>query len=80
MSAYATADAIDIAGFRFSDGLDVRLIRDQDKGDATAAFPHGARDGACEWFWMTIRHCMQTLFTCKRKGGTAVGSEVAAMI
>ena len=85
MSTHATAVAIDIAGFRFLDGSDARLIRDWDKGDATASFLHAARDGACELFRMTITHCTQTIFTCKRKrkrkrkGGAAVGSEVAAM-
>ena len=30
--------AIDIVGFRFSDGIKARLIRDRDKGDARAGF------------------------------------------
>jgi hypothetical protein len=79
MSAHATAVAIDIVGFPFLDGSDARLIRDWDKGDATASFLHAARDGACELFRMTITHCTQTIFTRKRKGGAAVGSVVAAM-
>jgi hypothetical protein len=79
MSTHATAVAIDIAGFRFLEGSDARLIRDWDKGDATASFLHAARDGACQLFRMTITHCTQTIFTCKRKGGAAVGSVVAAM-
>jgi len=54
MSAHATADAIDIAGFRFSDGSDARLIRDWEKNDVTAGFLHAARAGACEWFRMTL--------------------------
>lgn len=54
MSTHATADAIDIAGFRFSDGTDARLIRDWDKDDSTAAFLRTARDGACVWFRMTL--------------------------
>lgn len=54
MSTHATADAIDIAGFSFSDGSEARLIRDWDGGDATATFLRAARDGACTWFRTTL--------------------------
>lgn len=54
MSTHATAEAIDIAGFRFSDGTETRLIRDwQGQGDK-AAFLRAARDGACDWFRLTL--------------------------
>ncbi len=54
MSSHATADAIDISGFRFADGSDVRLIRDWDADDGKAAFLRAARDGACDWFRQTL--------------------------
>ena len=54
MSTHATAEAIDIAGFRFADGSQTRLLRDWDAGDDKAAFLRAARDGACDWFRLTL--------------------------
>ncbi|WP_342077409.1 extensin family protein [Yoonia sp. SS1-5] len=54
MSTHATANAIDIAGFRFADGTSAQLLRDWDSGDARAAFLTAARDGACDWFNLTL--------------------------
>jgi hypothetical protein len=53
-STHATADAIDIAGFRFSDGRRLRLIDDWDASDAREEFLKRARDTACAWFRVTL--------------------------
>ena len=53
-STHATAEAIDIAGFRFADGRRSKLIDDWDAGDANAAFLRAARNGACDWFRLTL--------------------------
>lgn len=50
-SEHATANAIDIAGFRLADGRRVRVVRDWDGDDpAAAAFLRDVRDGACRLF------------------------------
>tara|TARA_R110002051_G_scaffold38640_4_gene81989 strand:- start:10662 stop:11396 length:735 start_codon:yes stop_codon:yes gene_type:complete len=54
MSTHATASAIDITGFRFSDGETARLTRDWDAADEKAAFLRKAKMGACEWFRVTL--------------------------
>lgn len=54
MSTHATADAIDIAGFRFSDGRSLRLIDDWTGDTSAARFLRAARDGACDWFNLTL--------------------------
>ncbi len=54
MSTHATADAIDIAGFRFADGRSVRLLSGWDGDSAEATFLRAARDGACDWFNLTL--------------------------
>ncbi|PUB11766.1 hypothetical protein DFP92_1129 [Yoonia sediminilitoris] len=54
MSTHATADAIDIAGFRFADGQSIQLIRDWGGQGGKAAFLRAARDGACDWFKLTL--------------------------
>ena len=54
MSTHATADAIDIAGFGFADGTRVRLIDDWEGSGPRADFLRAARDGACEWFSLTL--------------------------
>ena len=54
MSTHATADAIDIAGFKFADGTDTRLIRDWDGDADKARFLRAARNGACDWFRLTL--------------------------
>ena len=54
MSTHATADAIDISGFRLADGRSLRLIDDWDGPGDAAAFLQAARDGACDWFSLTL--------------------------
>ena len=57
-SEHATADAVDIAGFRLGDGTRITVARDW-TGDgagerAKAAFLHDVRDGACRLFATTL--------------------------
>ena len=53
-STHATADAIDIAGFRLSDGTRMRLIDDWEDGGRKGTFLKAARDSACTWFRVTL--------------------------
>lgn len=50
MSRHATADAIDIRGFRFSDGQIVRLDTDWGTPTGSAKFLNAAHKTACDWF------------------------------
>lgn len=50
MSEHATANAIDIAAFKLSDGRRITLKGDWDGDPAHAAFLRDVRDGACDWF------------------------------
>ena len=53
-SEHATADAVDIAGFRLADGTRISVARDW-KGDGPkAAFLREVRDGACRLFATTL--------------------------
>lgn len=54
MSTHATADAIDIAGFGLADGTRVRLLDDWEPPGPKATFLREVRDGACEWFNLTL--------------------------
>lgn len=54
MSTHATADAIDISGFRLANGTQIRLIADWDAASPKSAFLRSVRDGACDWFKMTL--------------------------
>lgn len=54
MSTHATAAAVDITGFSFADGQRISLIRDWDGGGKAAAYLRAARDGACDWFGLTL--------------------------
>ncbi|WP_458792138.1 extensin-like domain-containing protein [Yoonia sp. MH D7] len=54
MSTHSTADAIDISGFDFADGREVRLIRDWEGDDEIARFLRVAKEGACKWFRLTL--------------------------
>ncbi len=54
MSSHATADAIDVSGFRFADGRLISLRSDWDEGGPAASFLRAARDGACDWFSLTL--------------------------
>lgn len=53
-SEHATANAIDITGFRLSDGTKVTVLHDWPRGGAKAAFLRDARDGACDLFVTTL--------------------------
>lgn len=53
-STHATADAIDITGFRLSDGTRMRLIDDWGDAGPKGAYLSAARDSACEWFRVTL--------------------------
>ncbi|MEO1492206.1 MAG: extensin family protein [Pseudomonadota bacterium] len=54
MSQHATANAIDISGFRLADGRSITLLRDWDGDAAKAAFLREVRDGLCDWFNITL--------------------------
>lgn len=54
MSTHATANAIDITGFTLSDGRQITLLEDWASGDARAEFLRRVRDGACDWFNLTL--------------------------
>lgn len=49
-SEHATANAIDIAGFRLSDGTRITVVGDWEGDAARAAFLREVRDGACGLF------------------------------
>ena len=49
-SEHATADAVDIAGFRLADGRRISVLEDWNGGDREAAFLRAVRDGACDLF------------------------------
>jgi hypothetical protein len=49
-SAHARAGALDIAGFRLSDGTSINVAADWRDRGAKGAFLHDVRDGACRLF------------------------------
>jgi hypothetical protein len=49
-SEHATADAIDIIGFRLADGTRVSVLRDWDSDTPKAEFLRDVRDGSCRLF------------------------------
>jgi hypothetical protein len=49
-SEHATANAIDIAGFTFSDGSSISVAKDWNDDGAKGRFLHEVRDGACRAF------------------------------
>lgn len=53
-SEHATADAVDIAGFRLSDGRRITVIGDWRDDGPKAAFLREVRDGACRLFATTL--------------------------
>ena len=53
-SEHATANAVDIAGFRLSDGTRISVLRDWSGGGDKAAFLRTVRDGACDVFATTL--------------------------
>lgn len=53
-SEHSTADAVDVAGFRLTDGTRVTVARDWKGDDAKSAFLREVRDGACTLFATTL--------------------------
>ena len=53
-SEHATADAIDISGFRLARGPSVSVLRDWNGAGPRAAFLREVRDGACRLFATTL--------------------------
>ena len=49
-SEHATADAIDIIGFRLADGTRISVLNDWNGDGPKAAFLHEVRDGSCRLF------------------------------
>jgi hypothetical protein len=49
-SQHATADAVDISGFRLADGTRITIVNGWAKGGRQAAFLREVRDGACGVF------------------------------
>ncbi|HWH17265.1 MAG TPA: extensin family protein [Allosphingosinicella sp.] len=49
-SEHATANAVDIAGFRLEDGTRISVLNDWEAGGAKAAFLREVRSGACDLF------------------------------
>jgi hypothetical protein len=49
-SEHATADAVDVVGFRLKDGRTVSVLRDWNGDEAEAAFLREVRDGGCRLF------------------------------
>jgi hypothetical protein len=49
-SEHATADAIDVAAFRLSNGMRVSVLADWSMGGEKAAFLHAVRTGGCKLF------------------------------
>ena len=53
-SEHATADAVDIAGFRLENGQRITVARDWTGDDPEARFLRAVRDGACRLFATTL--------------------------
>ena len=49
-SEHATANALDISGFRLASGRRISVLRDWPDAGTDAAFLHAVRDGACDVF------------------------------
>jgi hypothetical protein len=54
LSRHASADALDIAGFRLADGRTVSVLKDWPKQNQNAQFLRQLRDGACEAFSVVL--------------------------
>ncbi|UFQ01346.1 extensin-like domain-containing protein [Pseudomonas fitomaticsae] len=54
LSRHASADALDIAGFRLADGRAISVLRDWPKQNQDAQFLRQVRDGACEAFSVVL--------------------------
>ncbi len=53
-SEHATANAVDVAGFRLPDGRRIRVVSDWEGGGPKARFLREVRDGACRLFATTL--------------------------
>lgn len=53
-STHATAEAIDVRGFRLTDGTRTELINDWDDPGPKGQFLRAVRDGSCTWFVTTL--------------------------
>ena len=53
-SQHASANALDIAGFRLADGRTVSVLKDWSKDNDDGRFLHQVRDGACELFSVVL--------------------------
>ena len=53
-SEHATANAVDIAGFRLADGRRISVLSDWDDEGSKGRFLRAARDGACKLFATTL--------------------------
>jgi hypothetical protein len=49
-SEHATANAVDIIGFRLADGTSISVLKDWRAAGPKSAFLHEVRDGACDLF------------------------------
>lgn len=54
LSRHASADALDIAGFRLADGRAISVLKDWPKQNRDAQFLRQVRDGACEAFSVVL--------------------------
>lgn len=54
LSRHASADALDIAGFRLADGRAISVLKDWPKQNQDAQFLRQVRDGACESFSVVL--------------------------
>jgi hypothetical protein len=54
LSRHASADALDIAGFRLADGRSISVLKDWPKDNQDARFLRQVRDGACEAFSVVL--------------------------
>lgn len=54
MSQHASANAIDIGGFRLANGETVSVLQDWPGGGAKAQFLRAVHDGACRYFRVTL--------------------------
>ncbi|WP_448110359.1 extensin-like domain-containing protein [Pseudomonas lini] len=53
-SQHATADALDISGFRLADGRFISVLKDWPKDNQDARFLRQVRDGACDMFSVVL--------------------------
>ena len=54
LSQHASANALDIAGFRLADGRTVSVLKDWPKDNQDARFLRQVRDGACDLFSVVL--------------------------